>query len=66
MLKDAGQDVSDLGVGRRVHAVGLHAWSGLSLLVADLTNEPVQLVDGQAGPRLKVAGVLHLNRPLVA
>ena len=66
MLKDAGQDVSNLGVGRRVHAVGLHAGAGLALLVAHLANEAVQLVDGQARPRLKVAGILHLNRPLVA
>ena len=66
MLEDAGQDVSDLGVGRRVHAVGLHSGTGLALLVAHLANETIQLVDGQARPRLKVAGVLHLNRPLVA
>ena len=66
MLEDTRQDIGHLGVGARIHRVGLHTGPSLALLVADLADEPVQLIDCQAWPGFKVARVLHLYWPLVA
>jgi hypothetical protein len=52
VLKNAGQDLSDLGIGLAVHRVRLHARAGLSLLITDLAHKAIELIDGQAGPSL--------------